>query len=219
MQWMGRDRVIASEVLAVPRQREASVAILSRLVDLSKLARGEEASEKERAIARKLIDTARPDLLESLRNATVGQQQMYHEPEALADEVIERLKGPTKKEGSARNAGKADVMSQGAYDPIPGSDSELKTAVGKFISNKRGERADLIKKHGPLCLWDVSAVKSFYFTCSVLFSSDLFWDTSSVTIMLGTFRDNAQFKGYIGTWDVSNARKYEGHVLWGGDRG
>lgn len=206
VQWMWRDRVIASEVLAVPRQREASVAILSRLVDLSKLARSEKVSEKERAIARKLIDTARPDLLASLRNATVGEQGtlMYREPDALADEVIERLKGPTKKEGSARNAGEADRMSQGAYDPIPSLGGELKRAVDGFIRNEI-ERADLIKKHGPLCLWDVSAVKTFYFTCSVLFSSDLFWDTSSVTIMGGTFRANAQFKGYIGTWDVSNA--------------
>jgi hypothetical protein len=85
----------------MPRQREASVAILSRLVDLSKLARNEKVSGKAGAIVRKLIDTAHPSLLESLRNATVGSQgaRMYRDPDAavLADEVIGRLKRPNEE--------------------------------------------------------------------------------------------------------------------------
>jgi hypothetical protein len=121
VRWMCEDSALAAEVLAMPRQREASVAILSRLVDLSKLARREKVSEKERAIARKLIDTARPDLLESLRNATVGQQQMYPKPDALAREVIEKLKGR-------------------GYEKIMNAQGELSDRSSLFLRDERGDR-------------------------------------------------------------------------------
>jgi hypothetical protein len=181
-------------VLAVPRQREASVAILSRLVDLSTLARGEEASDEVRAIARKLIDTAHPDLLESLRNATVGQQQMYPKPDALAREVIEKLKG--------RGYEKIMILPRLQI---------LSDLSRKFLRDERGERDKIIKKHGPLCLWDVSGHEdlSHRFTPpegDTGFSSDLFWNTSSVTDMRNAFQSNAQFKGYIGTWDVRKVK-------------
>jgi hypothetical protein len=136
---MREDSVLAADVLAMPRQREASVAILSRLVDLSKLARSKEASEEVRAIVGKLIDTAHPSLLESLQNATVGQQQMYPNPMALAKEVIERLKG----------RGYEKIM---MLPRLP----VLSDLSFQFFRDQTGARAGLIEKHGPLCLWDVS---------------------------------------------------------------
>jgi hypothetical protein len=193
VRWMCKDSVLAADVLAKPRQREASVAILSRLVDLSELARSAKASEKVRALVRELIGTAHPALLESLRNATVGSQGtlMYPDPSALARDVIERLKGR-------------------GYDKIPLEPLALSNRIDEFISDKSGARARLIETHGPLCLWGVSGHTnlSFAFWVTPLegigFSSDLFWDTSSVTNMRSVFLNNAQFKGYIGTWDVGS---------------
>jgi hypothetical protein len=234
---MCMDPVIADAVLVQQRQREEAVAILSRLVDLSKLARNEKVSGnlKAGAIVEKLIDSAHPALLESLRNATVGTAgqdgSMYPNPRALADEVIERLKYP-RSQGSAMEAdqrnpgaeceaalseegeavGGVEARPKGAYDQIPSAAGELRKVVVKFILNEGGERGDLIKKHGPLCLWDVSAITDFSYACSaefdeafnsdLMWSSDLFWDTRSARIMTSMFRKNAGFKGYIGTWDV-----------------
>lgn len=200
VRWMCEDSALAAEVLAVPRQRVASVAILSRLVDLSKLARSAKASEKERAIARKLIDTARPDLLESLRNATVGQQRMYHGPDALAVTVIERLKGR-------------------GYEKITMAPLALSGRINEFIRDEGGARARLIETYGPLCLWDVSGHENLSLMFSVLlggtsYSSDLFWDTRSARTMANMFLYNAQFKGYIGTWDVSNTESMFGMFCW-----
>ena len=82
--------------------------------------------------------------------------------------------------------------------------------------NKSGKRAELIKKYGPLCLWDVSGITNFEWACrggflSVrYFSSDLFWDTRSATTMANMFLYNAQFRGYIGTWDVSKVEDMAG---------
>ena len=135
---------------------------------------------------------------------------MYPEPGALADEAIGRLKGRSE----AGKAGKA-----GAYDPVAGD--VLKTAVSDFIKNESGKRAELIKKYGPLCLWDVSGITDFESACSdflslLQFSSDLFWDTRSATRMVNMFSKRAQFKGYIGTWDVSKVENMASMFSWAG---
>ena len=59
-----------------------------------------------------------------------------------------------------------------------------------------------------MCLWDVSEVRNFQFACSVNingnhFNSDLFWDTRSAEAMDSMFFNSENFKGYVGTWDVS----------------
>ena len=212
-----KDCVVKEGVMALPMQHEESVAILSRLVDLSKLARSKRVGEKVGEIVEKLIDKAHPALLASLRNATVwtmGQNiLMYPDPDALAVEVIERLKGRKNKEVSAVEADEADEAgrrSQGAYEPIASSSGELRKAVSEFIRNESEQRGELIKKHGPLCLWDVSAVEDFGSACCANFSSDLFWDTRSATSMSNMFLGNSSFKGYIGTWDVSKVKTVVG---------
>ncbi len=113
---------------------------------------------------------------------------MYPNPRALADEVIERLKY-RRSQGSAteadqRNPGAeceaalseegeaveaVEARRKGAYDQIPSAAGELRKVVVKFILNESGERGDLIKKHGPLCLWDVSAITDFSYACSAEF--------------------------------------------------
>jgi hypothetical protein len=126
---------------------------------------------------------------------------MYRDPIALAKEVIERLKG-------------------GGYEKITMLPGNLSLESSRFIEDERGDRARLIEKHGPLCLWDVSEHNDLSRPFSVMpdwvmpawytgFSSDLFWNTSSATTMAKMFRHNAQFKGYIGTWDVRKVKDME----------
>ena len=76
---------------------------------------------------------------------------------------------------------------------------------------------------GPMCLWDVSAITDFTDVCACTlnshggittgFTSDLFWNTRSATVMARMFSRNAQFKGYIGTWDVRNVHNM-GRYVW-----
>jgi hypothetical protein len=111
---------------------------------------------------------------------------MYNDPDRLADEVIERLKkGRT-------------------YMPVgPGVE------VQAFLRSTASERAKCA--NGPLCLWDVSAIKDFHYACASSsnappFSSDLYWSTSLATSMQGVFYSNTEFKGDLSTWDVSNVK-------------
>lgn len=195
-----------------PLSAEASNAILSRLVDYSKAAKAArkeieaiknaaQADADRAALARieSLIESARDVLAESLARATVvaphGTENMYPNPRALADTVIERLRG------------------RGNYEPLP--IDALRTSVGEFTGADAAARASLIEKHGPLCLWDVSAHTSLDDACSAGFgsagfSSDLFWDTRAARTMACMFRNNLQFKGYIGTWDVSKVENANG---------
>jgi hypothetical protein len=68
---------------------------------------------------------------------------MYPEPDALAKEVIEQLKGR-------------------GYEKIMNVPGELSDRSFLFLRDKRGDRDErgdrvgLIEKYGPLCLWDVS---------------------------------------------------------------
>ena len=109
----------------------------------------------------------------------------------------------------------SERRNQGAYEPIPSAKDELRKAVGDFILNRTG-RGDLLKKHGPLCLWDVSAIEDFTAACWVNFSSDLFWDTRSARTMVDMFLRNSTFKGHIGTWDVSKVTTMMGMFTWAG---
>jgi surface protein len=180
-----------------------SPVILSRLVDLSKAVTSaassrsltQEQKDSVRAVAVQLIESARGQLLESLKRATVNGAPMYEEHERLAGEVIERLKG-------------------GGYPPITyekgqwgPSENHLGAEVQEFVGSARYQRAQC--NYGPLCLWDVSAVTDLYYSCATNppFSSDLYWNTSQATCMSGVFHSNTEFKGDLSTWDVSNVKK------------
>jgi hypothetical protein len=181
---------------------EASVALLSRLVDLSRAARAartavladtRHAPTLEFIVG--LIDSARPALLESLRKATVGADAalMYPHPEQVADSVIGQLK---------------------AYPYARIRDNEaLRRLISTFLANETEGRAQVMRAYGPLCLWDVSECTDFSWACAgahtASFNSDLFWNTSSATVMTNMFRKNLQFKGHIGTWDVRKVKKMD----------
>jgi surface protein len=71
------------------------------------------------------------------------------------------------------------------------------------------ERTKHAEKYGPMCLWDMSAAKSWDNGFTTLndhrmaLSSDLYWDTSAATSMENMFSGNLEFKGDLSTWDVS----------------
>ena len=167
------------------RKTEDTSGILSRLVELSKTASSKDPEHKALADnARDRIDSAKGLLRDSLARATVGtgetREKMYDDPDKLADMVIAKLKS-------------------GPYEPI---EDKLGEKVGEFIGFNPKRRDE--SKYGPLCLWDVSAIKNFEAVCStLLFNSDLYWNTSSATEMSFMFKDNTEFKGDLSTWDVS----------------
>jgi surface protein len=175
-----------------------SAVLLSRLVDLSKAVKSARSSKSltevtkknVQAVAVQIIESARGPLLESLKRATVNGEPMYDDPERLADEVIERLKG-------------------GGYPRIPpfAFVGAIRDQVEWYVGRARSERAKC--KYGPLCLWDVSDTKDFDSACCTdpdHFSADLYWNTSSATTMRSTFSKNKDFTGDLSTWDVSNVR-------------
>jgi hypothetical protein len=194
---------------------QSEAVTLSRLVELSKasararaaiaaadkfqadddsekaVAAREAASDAEKMleIAVSYIESARPALRASLARATVGTGPMYPNVDDVLEAVIARLKGR-------------------GYDKIP--NGELKDIVTEFLQDVIQGDDETIERFGPMCLWDVSEVRNFQFACSVNnngaqinFNSDLFWDTGSAEAMDSMFFNNADFKGYVGTWDVS----------------
>jgi hypothetical protein len=181
---------------------EASTAILSRLVDFSRQCAEDRAAGKSVDLITRLIESARPALLESLRKATIGPdfedaERMYRNPEKTTDDVIEQLK-------------------IAPYEPITEA-AALRGQVREFTMDYPSGRVRtlLTSRFGPLCLWDVSGITDFTGACAVKatfdhgFNSDLFWNTGSATVMSGMFRLNQMFKGYIGTWDVSKVAKMD----------
>jgi hypothetical protein len=137
-------------------------------------------------IAVSYIESARPALRASLARATVGTGPMYPNVDDVLEAAIARLKGS-------------------GYEKIP--NGKLNDTVTEFIQDVI-EGRDGTRRFGPMCLWDVSEVQNFQLACSVNitginFNSDLFWDTGSAEAMDSMFFNNADFKGYVGTWDVS----------------
>ena len=200
--YMGQDRELEARArLETGASKEASAALLSRLVDLSKAAKGARAAARADPnlidLITRRIESARHALLESLQATVVawGTEGMYGDPDwakKCADDAIESLK-------------------RRPYLPIT-SIELLNTLIPRFMS--AFGREDILEKYGPLCLWDVSSVTDFTGACSVLngeagFSSDLFWNTGSATVMSKMFEYNEAFKGYIGTWDVSKVTKMD----------
>jgi hypothetical protein len=155
----------------------------------------------DRAGAR-VADALHAKLLESIRGATVNGERMYEDAEDAEDadlethttEIIDRLK---RREPFARPRIE---------------DLQLKKFIQRFLHLPMRERTAHMRTYGPMCLWDVSKTKDFSFECSVRserdapFHSDLFWDTSAATCMIGTFNENQEFRGDLSTWDVSNVR-------------
>jgi hypothetical protein len=90
--------------------------------------------------------------------------------------------------------------------------ADLNARILGLIAGDEETKRALIEV-GPLCLLDVSRITDFASVCggsgnaalpSLEFSSDLFWNTGAATVMSAMFSANTEFKGYIGTWDVSN---------------
>ena len=201
---------------------QSEAVTLSRLVELSKasararaaiaaadkfqadddsekaVAAREAASDAEKMleIAVSYIESARPALRASLARATVGTDPMYPNVDDVLEAVIARLKGR-------------------GYETIP--NGELQETATNFLQEVIEGEGETIGRFGPLCLWDVSEVRDFGYACSVNingftinFNSDLFWDTGSAKFMNDMFFENANFKGYVGTWDVSRVEYMAG---------
>jgi hypothetical protein len=184
--------------LDTARTEVESVAILSRLVDLSRAGVAARAvgAEKLNGLIVRQIESARPALLASLERAEVHLAAMYADPRAVAHAAIERLK-------------------HRPYDRIVDAltvNRSVRSLVSEFVRDRPEERgrAAMIDLYGPLCLWDVSGVADLAMACTPLqcpgFNSDLFWNTKSATNMSKMFFGTDQFKGHIGTWDVSGVR-------------
>lgn len=186
VQFMRNDAELAPRLLLESgASKEASVALLSRLVNLSREAQADRAAGKDVGIITDLIRSARPALANSLRAATVGDPAvaMYPNPEKAASDVVER-------------------MQNGPYEA---ADPFLSESIGEFMDPQK--RRGLIERFGPLCLWDVSnCFLSDACKEPQNFNSDLFWDTQNAENMESMFHGNAAFKGYIGTWDVSKVQ-------------
>ena len=208
---------------------ESEAAILSRLVELSTAAErahsaievastfsDDDASEKAvdaREAARdapkllglieRVIESARPALRASLARATVGSGDhkvaMYPKVDGVLDAVIARLKVRP-------------------YDSIePGKLREkVDSFLGEVWLNAEVKLFPERERLGPMCLWDVSRVQSFFLACSsheashVAFNSDLFWNTKSAKTMDNMFARNMEFKGYVGTWNVRGVASMDG---------
>jgi surface protein len=94
----------------------------------------------------------------------------------------------------------------------------LGSFIEEFLRLPTDKRVDHMRTYGPMCLWDVSHVPTFYFVCAaklltasprtlLTFNSDLFWDTSAATDMTTMFVNNSEFRGDLSTWDVRNVTK------------
>jgi hypothetical protein len=203
---MLKDSVLAGDLLRENAHHLESAAILSRLVDLShaaaiarahvaaarRLRRPDAAARSERALNEvivPLIESARPALRSSLGRATVRSERMYRDHHMVADAAIERLKiRPYQPVDQALRAG-----------------MQIRHLVDRFVRDAHRDRAWMTETLGPLCLWDVSSTHDMDGACAYLrFDSDLFWNTGSVTSMREMLCGNEEFRGYVGTWDVSS---------------
>ena len=146
-----------------------------------------------------VVDALHGRLVASLRSATVKGEPMYSTAdagiEALATEIIRRLKGPVAY-SKVRDVGKLG----------------FRDFTARFLGLSRLERTSHIQTYGPMCIWDVSHVEHFDSACSchdgsAPFNSDLYWDTSAATSMGEMFHKNSEFHGDLSTWDVSKVRK------------
>jgi hypothetical protein len=192
---------VAQEVIRAARS--TSNALMPRIAELAPYASAEVAG----ALGEKLM--------RSMKMATVDGRPMYGTDDAvlrsLAQSVIKRL-------------------ATRPYPKLGGMDGlePLELEMESFLSRTPSERVAHIlndkDSHGPLCIWDVSRVVSLDNACSVLFTpeesgtpdaspkrrhtfnSDLFWDTSSVDTMIGTFEGNSEFSGDLSSWDVRQVR-------------
>jgi surface protein len=156
-----------------------SVALMPRLAALG-------ADPRSAGVA----DELREKLAASIKRATVRGEPMYANPDALASNVIRKLKSGTKL-------------------PSPVLRESVFCTVHKFATLEQSERTRHAEKYGPMCLWDMSAAKIWHNGFTTLndhrmaLSSDLYWDTSEATSMENMFTGNFEFRGDLSTWDVS----------------
>ena len=156
-----------------------SVALMPRLAALG-------ADPRSAGVA----DALREKLAASIKRATVRGEPMYANPDALASSAISKLKSGTKL-------------------PSPVLRESVFWTVHEFATLEQRERTKHAETFGPMCLWDMSAAKSWDngFTAlndhRMALSSDLYWDTSAATSMENMFSGNLEFKGDLSTWDVS----------------
>lgn len=176
--------------------RSSSSALMPRISDLARDARSD------------VVEALGEKLMRSMKTATVDGSPMYGSDDAvlreLAQEVMRRL--ATRK-----------------YPKLGGKDGydRLEHEIQRFLALPPIERINRIHDYGPLCIWDVSDVTSLDSACSSppskpeerkkrhTFNSDLFWDTSRVETMIGTFEGNSEFHGDLSTWDVRSVTYME----------
>jgi surface protein len=181
----------AREVLATAMRD--GTALMPRIADLA-------ADSKGAPVADALLKR----LSASMNAATVNGAPMYGPAELLDAhimKIVERLKQKkrfTKPEVS-------DYLTLGSF-------------IDEFLRLPTDKRVDHMRTYGPMCLWDVSHVPTFYYACArklltaspptfLTFNSDLFWDTSAATDMTTMFANNSEFRGDLSTWDVRNVTK------------
>jgi hypothetical protein len=172
-----------------------SVALMPRLAALG-------ADPRSAGVA----DALREKLAASIKRATVRGEPMYANPDALASNVIRKLKSGTKL-------------------PSPVLRESVFSTVYEFATLGQSGRTKHAETYGPMCLWDMSATKSWDngFTTranrQMALSSDLYWDTSAATSMTGMFFGNLEFRGDLSTWDMSGVTNTSGMFAESGIEG
>lgn len=190
LQWLPRRGF--QDALVKTVEEGKSSALMPRIADL--------AAEPT---ASDVVDALFWKLVASLRSATVKGEPMYsgneEQIQALADEILRRM-GPRNSLQPVREAIAKDFPKGGF----------VKGFVTYFLKLPVDQRLHHALAYGPMCLWDVSQIEDFSGPCGAgTFSSDLYWDTSSVLSMSMTFANNTEFRGDLSTWDVCKVRTTE----------
>jgi surface protein len=141
-------------------------------------------------------DTLTRRLFTSLQSATVSNKPMYG-----------------SDSGELRKLAKTaiDKIENGGYAKIIDMLGPNQDVFVLFTSLQLAGRIEHAETYGPMCVWDLSGLVTLRHDMAFLsemdgrslFNSDLYWDTSGVTNMADTFRDNQEFRGSLVSWDVS----------------
>jgi hypothetical protein len=114
-----------------------------------------------------VADALKEKLAASIKRATVRGEPMYANPDALASNVISKLKSGTKL-------------------PSPVLRESVFWTVHGFATLEQRERTRHAEQYGPMCLWDMSAAKS--------------WDNGADLFVLHVAEEPFRNLGTCGFW-------------------
>ncbi len=138
-----------------------------------------------------VADALKEKLAASIKRATVRGEPMYANPDALASNVISKLKSGTKL-------------------PSPVLRESVFWTVHGFATLEQRERTRHAEQYGPMCLWDMSAAKS--------------WDNGADLFVLHVAEEpfrNLGTCGFLGLFygkvvGVQNRTPFLHLLFWGG---